>query len=429
MLTHQTIIELVRKDVVPALGCTEPISAVLAVVKAREALGGRIPDRVELFVSPNMYKNGKGVGIPHTSLRGLSVAAALGMVTGDSRHELEVLQGVKPQHVEFANRAVAEGLVSLSIKEGTDKLYVEAVAYADQDVATVVVQRRHNHVSTVLLNGRLLEENAYQEGARLRQDGSYEGMSVDALYDCALQVPLQQIDFIMEAARLNVQVSEEGLSADYGLKVGRRLMQQVDKGMLQADLMTVAMARAAAGSDARMAGCGLPVITNSGSGNQGITITLPVLEVAQREGATDEQLTRALFLAHALPVHIKRRIGPLSALCGVVAASIGAGAGMLLLMGGGRSHLHALVKYMLGNLSGMICDGAKPACALKISSCVGTAVQSVLFALDDSVQPFADGILHDDVEVCIENYARLGVQGMERVDPLLVSVMQEDFCD
>jgi L-cysteine desulfidase len=235
----------------------------------------------------------------------------------------------------------------------------------------------------------------------------------------------------MESARLNKAVSDEGLRGEYGLKVGKRILSSIGSGSLADDLMLRAMAKAAAGSDARMAGCGLPVITNSGSGNQGITIVLPVLEMAECVKASEESLVRALFLAHAVPIHIKKRIGPLSALCGVIAASIGAGAGMMLLQGAKLNQINQLIQYMLADLSGMICDGAKPSCALKIATCVGAAVRSMLFAFDEEIVPFDDGILSADVEESIANFAELGTRGMGNVDNMLLSVMgeTEPLCD
>ncbi|BDD01677.1 serine dehydratase subunit alpha family protein [Persicobacter psychrovividus] len=421
------IIDLIQHDVELALGCTEPIAVALAVVKAKEILG-LTPESVQLKVSGNMYKNAMSVGIPNTKHKGMLIAAALGVFSGKSSYLLEVLKDVNHEIIEEAQTYVEQGKVEVKVIENVDKLYVEAVVFAEGETANAVIETRHTEFSAYSKNGDIMFERPEAKHAHILSDGSVEGLSIARIYELGQTAKFEEIKFILDTVKYNKRVSEEGLKNNYGLQVGKRLLSTFDKEGLTADLATRAAARAAAGSDARMAGCGLPVMTNSGSGNQGITVTLPVLEMAETINATEEQLARALIVAHAIPIHIKKRIGPLSALCGILPASIGAGAGVAFLKNGGLEAIENVVKYMVANLSGMICDGAKPSCALKIGSSIQAAMQAVNFSVDDPIQPFADGIVHEDVEITIKNLAQLGVKGLEKVDPMMLEVLN-DKCD
>lgn len=427
MQTFQAYIDLLKSEVVPAFGCTEPIAVALAVAKAREVLQ-ETPEQVELFLSPNIFKNGMGVGIPGTGMTGLPIAAALGAVYGKSSDCLEVLKGVDVKSVEQAKQMVKENRVKVGVKKDTEILYIEAICSGSNgDVAKAVITTRHSNISKVELNNEVLECSAEVNGVTNENSGKpgsvFVSLSIDEIFTFATSAPFSDIEFILQTVEYNLKIAQEGLANDYGLMVGKKLKKFVDSGVLSDDLMNNAMLLTAAASDARMAGCPMPVMSNSGSGNQGITATLPVYSTAKRLNAEPEKLARALVLSHLTAIHIKRYLGRLSALCGCVVAAAGAGCGVCYLMGGGRKEMGYTIKNMIGNVTGMICDGAKEGCALKVSSGVGSAIQSALLALEGIVISSNDGIIEDDVEKTIQNLGEVGTKGMSHTDELLLQIM------
>lgn len=427
MQTFQAYIDLLKTEVVPALGCTEPIAVALAVAKAREVLAEK-PQQVELLLSPNIFKNGMGVGIPGTGMTGLPIAAALGAVYGKSSDSLEVLKGVDVKFVKLAKQMVKENRVKVGVKKGTEILYVEAICSGSNgNFAKAIITTRHSNISKVELNGDVLECNAEVSGLTNENSGKpgsvFVSLSIDEIFNFATSVPLSDIEFILQTVDYNLKIAQEGLKNDYGLMVGKKLKKYVDSGVLSDDLMNNAMLLTAAASDARMAGCPMPVMSNSGSGNQGITATLPVYSTAVRLKADQEKLARALVLSHLTAIHIKRYLGRLSALCGCVVAAAGPGCGVCYLMGGGSKEMGYTIKNMIGNVTGMICDGAKEGCALKVSTGVGSAIQSALLALEGIVISPNDGIIEDDVEKTIHNFGLVGSKGMVHTDELLLQIM------
>lgn len=421
-------ISLLRREVVPALGCTEPIAVTLAVANAREALGAPVA-QVSAMMSANIYKNGMGVGIPGTGKTGLPLAAALGVVTGDPRRGLELLENVTPEDVERAQELIASGGVEVGIAHDVEKLYVQATVHSDSGAtAQCTIRHEHSHVSEITKNGVVVysdtpKSDGDEKTAPTAETVSARDITVKGIYDFATTAPLEEIDFILETARMNSAIAREGLSREYGLQVGKKMREQVEKGLLADDLLVRAMTVTAAASDARMAGCTIPVMSNSGSGNQGITATLPVVVTAERVNASEEQLARALTIAHLVAIHIKGYLGRLSALCGCVVASSGAGCGVAYLLGGGYKEICATIKNMVGNVTGMVCDGAKVGCALKVSSGVCSAMQSAFLAKEDICISSNDGIIDDDIERTIQNLGRVGCDGMVQTDDLLLDIM------
>lgn len=416
-------ITILNQEVVPAMGCTEPIAVVLAVAAARETLNAK-PVSVKVLLSGNIYKNGMGVGIPGTGLTGLPIAAALGMITGKSEDKLELLKNITPEIVTEAKHTLTLGVIDIKVKEDSEKLYIEATCLdIDGNTSTAIIKHRHANICHIERNGKLIFS---QDSASNDDNGSKDEcfkMSVKSIVEFALAAPFEDIRFILESAKLNKHIAKEGLSGDYGLKVGKILHRQSNGGILNSDLLTYAMSLTAAASDARMAGSTIPVMSNSGSGNQGITATLPVVAVAENLGSTEEQLARALIISHLIAIHIKTNLGRLSALCGCIVAATGAGCGICYLMGGSEKQMEYTIKNMVGNIAGMICDGAKVGCALKVSSSVSAAVQSALLAHDDVVISSNDGIIDEDVEKTIQNLCLLGTQGMMDTDKLLLEIM------
>lgn len=421
-------ISLLQREVVPALGCTEPIAVTLAVANARKALGAPVA-RVRAMMSANIYKNGMGVGIPGTGRTGLPLAAALGVVTGDPQRGLELLEGITPADVDAAERLIDEGKVEIGIAPNVEKLYVKAtVSSSGGDTAECTICHEHSHVSEITRNGVAIYSDTPKSDEHVAQQSapasiSAKDITVRGIYEFATTAPFYEISFMLETARMNSAIAQEGMQRAYGLQVGRKMRQQVEAGFLSDDLLTKAMTMTAAASDARMAGCTMPVMSNSGSGNQGLTATLPVVATAEAIKASEEQLARALTIAHLVAIHIKGYLGRLSALCGCVVASSGAGCGVAYLLGGGYEEICATIKNMVGNVTGMVCDGAKVGCALKVSSGVCSAMQSAFLAKERICISSNDGIIDDDIEQTIRNLGRVGCDGMRQTDDLLLEIM------
>jgi L-cysteine desulfidase len=418
------LVGLLKQEVVPALGCTEPIAVALAVARAREALGDA-PESVAVYVSPNILKNGMGVGIPGTGMVGLHIAAALGALYGESGFKLQLLEGL-PQEVVAAAKTFADaGGVTIDVKDGIDRLFVQAVCRRGTDAACALIRGSHSNIALVTRNGKVLEGS--EEAVRPQEDADPEVKPVPALslariYEFATTAPLDEIRFILEGGAMNKRISEDGLSGCYGLKVGKSIYRR-NEGILKGDLVTHAIAVTTAASDARMAGTPLPVMSNSGSGNQGITVMLPVVATAEKLDSSYDDLARALVISNLLSIHIKSQMGRLSALCGVSVASAAASCGVVYLLGGTYEQMTYAIKNVIGNLTGMICDGAKVGCSLKVSSGVFACMNAALFAMGNTCIQDTDGIINNDVETTMTNMAELGAKGMAETDKMILRQM------
>lgn len=412
------MIQLLRDKVMPALGCTEPVAVALAAARCRDLLGC-LPQRLSLKVSGNLFKNGMGVGVPGTGLKGLAVAAAIGAVAGDASAGLEVLSPVRPHHLPVMRDLL--GCVSLSLaEEGCPPLHAEVTAEAGLDSVRVVVSGGHTRIVREERNGKALLPRpiAAEESAQAAGKTSLAG-----IFQFIATVSLDKISFMSEAVRLNAALAEEGLSASHGLGLGAALAAQVEQGLLSDDLMTLAMRLSAAASDARMAGAALPAMSNSGSGNQGIAATLPVLAAARRVGASEERLIRAVTLSHLVAIHIKSQQNPLSALCAASTAGMGAGVAICWLLGGDLEAAERSVHNMVGDLSGIICDGAKGSCAMKVSTAASAAVKAALLANSGMRVGATDGIVAESAEDSIANLAALSKDGMAETDRQIIGIM------
>ena len=435
------IIALVKREVKPALGCTEPIAVALAVSKAVEIICDNCsccgqwrlsaPFRIDVSVSGNILKNGMGVGIPGTGMVGLPVAAALGAVCGCSAKGLEVLAGLTPQAVERAKQLVAEKKVRIGVAETPHLLYVKATVTVDGGAeasaevdphAYAIIEDDHDRIVETSFADKILMSSESGAAATERKvDDSYT-LTVREIWDFIHKVPFDDIEFILEDRRLNLALAIEGLHGSYGMQVGRTIREH-QKGVFGEDYLSYAMGLTAAASDARMAGCTLPAMSNSGSGNQGITVSMPVIAYAIKYSVDDERLARALMLSNLVAIHIKHYLGKLSALCGCVVASTGSACGITYLEGGGFEQVCAAIKNMAGNITGMVCDGAKVGCAMKVASGVSCAVQSAVLALKDICIPSTDGIIEDDVEKTIQNVGQIGSAGMKATDRMILDIM------
>ena len=419
------LIELLHKEVKPALGCTEPIAVSLAAAKAMETLRTKvseIPDiEIDVEVSGNILKNGMGVGIPGTGMVGLYIAAALGAVCGKSKYGLEVLKDLSDKDVKAAKDLVDNRKVRLKVADNPKILYVKVAVESGGQKAWAVIEDEHD---------RIVETGLGSSAHDLRKgcDGEAEpgkctldyNLTVKEIYSFAKSAAFEDIRFILEDRDLNLALANEGLNGDYGLGVGKAIRENQQE-VFGDDFVSFAMGMTAAASDARMAGCKLPAMSNSGSGNQGITVSMPVIAYALKYGIDDESLARALILSNLVAIHIKGYLGRLSALCGCVIASTGSSCGIVYLRGGGYDC--SAIKNMIGNITVMVCDGAKVGCAMKVASGVACAVQSCVLALRGTCVGETDGIIDKSIEKTIRNLGKIGSYGMRSTDHLIQQIM------
>ena len=429
------IIGLIRKEVKPALGCTEPIAVALAVAKAMEVMEeglGRSGWRMScgytlgIEVSGNILKNGMGVGIPGTGMVGLHIASALGAVCGKSRYGLEVLGDLTPEAVERAKEMVSQELVGVSLADTDLKLYVKAIIKYDDHTSYAVIENDHDNIVETGFDSSTSHSDGMKGSAEecTEQKSTLDyGLTVKEILEFASTVAYEDIKFILESRTLNLALAKEGMTGRYGLKVGYAINLDCNKEVFGGDFLSYAMALTAAASDARMAGCTLAAMSNSGSGNQGITVTMPVIAYSIKYGTSDEQLARALVLSHLIAIHIKGYLGKLSALCGCVIASTGAACGLVYLRGGDYEQICAAIKNMIGNITGMVCDGAKVGCAMKVASGVSSALQSAVLAREGICISEYDGIIEKDIEKTIMNLGRIGSIGMQHTDNMILDIM------
>ncbi len=419
--TDQQIIEILKLETIPALGCTEPVACALACARCQEELGG-VPENIEVYVSGNIYKNGMGVGIPGTGMTGLPIAAALGAVCGKTEYGLEVLKDVsKCDNLAVAKALLEQDAVKIFLKEDApDKLYAEAVCRKGNDTVRTIIVHAHTNIISVEKNGVSVFKKTYTPIAP--EHGKRAELSIARIWDFIRYIDIAEIEFVMNGAEMNKAISDEGLKNEYGLQIGKTLKENIDKGLLENDFLNKALIRATAASDARMDGCEKPVMTNSGSGNQGITVYLPVVVAAEQFNCSREQLIRALAFSNLVAAHIHYYMGHLSALCGIVIAATGAASAITYLMGGTYEQVVNTIKTMCSNLTGMMCDGAKQGCALKVYSGVSAAVQAALLSMK-GIKTHNDGIIDEDIEKTIRNVGKIGTVGMEQTDKTILSIM------
>ena len=421
-MDNDHIIALIKREVVPAVGCTEPAAVALCTAYATEALGVR-PERIDVSLSANMLKNAMGVGIPGTGMTGLPIAVALGALIGRSAYQLEVLKDVNAEAVAEAKAYLGGGRISIGLTQDSDEvLYIEVRCGAGEKRSRAVIARDHTRL--VYLEGPCAQtlDRRSELGAQ-QAEVAEEGLTLRRVFEFATTAPLADIEFINESRRLNEAAAEAALKGNYGHELGKTLSRPLGKGIMGDSIFSHIISATSAACDARMAGAKIPVMSNSGSGNQGIAATLPVVVFARENHNTEEELTRALVLSHLTAIYIKQSLGKLSCLCGCVVASTGSSCGMTWLMGGGYEQVAYSVKNMIANLAGMVCDGAKPSCALKVSSGVSTAVLSAMLAVQNHSVSSYEGLIEDDVDRCIHNMTRLGSRGMRETDRMVLDIM------
>lgn len=418
---RQQIIALVKREVVPAIGCTEPIAVALCVAKAAETLGVK-PEKISVWLSANILKNAMGVGIPGTGMIGLPIAIALGALIGKSEYQLEVLKDSVLEAVEAGKRFIDEKRISIALKPNIDeKLYIEVCCEAGSDRSTAIIAGGHTSFVYVSHNGDVLLDK--QTASAEEEENAVPDLTLRKVYDFAMTAPLDEIRFILDTARLNKAAAEQSFTGNYGHGLGKMLRGTYEHKVMGDSVFSHILSYTSGACDARMAGAMIPVMSNSGSGNQGISATLPVVVYAEENGKSEEELIRALMLSHLTVIYIKESLGRLSALCGCVVAATGSSCGITWLMGGTYEQITYAVQNMIANLTGMICDGAKPSCALKVTTGVSTAVLSAIMAMENRCVTSVEGIIDQDVDQSIRNLTRIGSQGMNETDKLVLDIM------
>ncbi|MFA8436770.1 MAG: serine dehydratase subunit alpha family protein [Marinifilaceae bacterium] len=415
-------LQKLKEEFVPAAGCTEPAAIALAAAKASETLNA-LPERIEIKVSGNVLKNVMGVGIPGSNMVGLPIAAALGALGGESCNGLEIFTNISESVASQAKSFVREGKVQVDMLNDVPKLHIECVSFKGDDSSRVVIQDRHENIILVERNGEIIfskEINQCEKGT-----DEQKGWSVESIYEFVQNIEISELRFLLEGVELNKKIAEEGLKGNYGLQVGKSMLVNIEKGFLSEDIINKSVMMAAAASDARMAGCPMPVMSNCGSGNQGMSLTLPIMVAAEKLKVEEDTLLRALALGLLISIHMKSFIGQLSALCGVLLSTSGAACAITYMMGGDMNHLASTLKNMTGSVTGMICDGANSSCAQKISASVSAGIQSSLLALNSQCLSCMDGIIDEDVEETIRNIGRLATEGMEVTDEVILKTMLE----
>ncbi|MFI3285673.1 MAG: L-serine ammonia-lyase, iron-sulfur-dependent, subunit alpha [Rikenellaceae bacterium] len=425
-IDRELIIKLLQREVIPAIGCTEPIAVAFGVARAA-AIVGEEPQSIEVQLSANVLKNAMGVGIPSTGMTGLPIAIALGATIGRAEYGLEVLRDVTPEAVEVAKKIIDAEKIKIALsEESEDKLYIKVVLKSKSHSSVVIIASGHTNIIFESKDNIVLLDKVSNVGSA-DEDPTVE-LSMRRVYDFAMETPSEDLRFIMESKRLNLSAAERALKGNYGHNIGL-LMSAGATGSLFGDTtFTKILSYTSAACDARMAGAMIPVMSNSGSGNQGIAATLPVVIYASEHNASEEQLLRALTLSHLTVIYMKEKLGRLSAMCGCVVAATGSSCGVTYLMGGNYTQVTYAVKNMVANLTGIICDGAKPSCALKISSGVSTAIISAAMALNNSCVSSVEGIIDNDVDKCIENLTIIGSDAMNITDGYVLDIMTSKGC-
>ena len=427
MMTREeqlAIIALIKQQVVPAIGCTEPIAVALCVAKATKLLG-QIPDKIEVRLSANILKNAMGVGIPGTGMIGLPIAIALGALIGKPECELEVLCDCNKQAVERGKQYIAENRIHISLEENDpDKLYINALVTADRHEAEARIKTHHTHFVLLHKDGEVLSDDDKPDcQCKAKQGGEEPELTLRKVYDFATETDIEDIRFILEAKRLNEAAAMSGLKENYGHQLGKTMCSPLGRGIMGDSIFSKVLSVTSCACDARMAGAMVPVMSNSGSGNQGICATMPVVVFAEENHNTEEETIRALIISNLTAIYIKQTLGALSALCGCVVASTGSSCGITYLMGGTYEQISYSVKNMIANLTGMICDGAKPSCALKLTSGVSTAMLSAMLAMQHKYVSSQEGIIDDDVDKSIHNLTAIGSRGMDETDRFVLDIM------
>lgn len=421
------IIALINQEVVPAVGCTEPMAVALCTARATELLGGR-PEKITAYLSANIIKNAMGVGIPGTGMIGLPIAIALGALVGKSKYELEVIKDLTPEALEEGKTYIKNGKrIEIKLKNGiAEKLYIEVTSELDGHKATAIIADGHTNFVYEEFDGKVLKDTRKSEGES--DEEQTINLDLHTVWDFATTSPVEEIRFILKTRDLNMSAAQESRKGNYGHCLGKTISRPLSHGIFGKTIFSEIISETALACDARMGGAMIPVMSNSGSGNQGICATNPVAVYARENDNTEEELIRALTLSHLTAIYIKQSLGKLSALCGCVVAGIGSSCGIVYLMGGDYQRVCYAVQNMIANLTGMICDGAKPSCSIKICSGVSSALLSALLSMEGEHVTAAEGIIDEDVDRSIRNLTSIGKEAMCPTDDMVLDIMTHKIC-
>ncbi|WP_332830033.1 serine dehydratase subunit alpha family protein [Clostridium perfringens] len=420
---RELYLKTLKKEVVPSEGCTEPIAIAYAVSIAAEHLKGEIKE-VNIYLSKNVIKNALGVGIPGTGGVGIEIAAALGISIQKSYKKLTILSNFTEDELKKAKEIVDKNIINIKQKNTHKALYIEVELLSETSKAKVIIEDTHTNVTLIECDDEIIMDNNSEVSEDLEED--YKLFKIADIYNFAKEADFDDIKFILESAKMNEKVSEEGLKGDYGLQVGSKIIQKGNFNLFSNDASNKIIAASAAASDARMDGCAMPIMTTAGSGNQGIACSIPVAQTARLLDKSEEELARALVLSNLVTIRIKKHMGRLSPLCGAgIAGATGASCGITYLLGGDLENINYCINNMISDLSGMICDGAKETCALKIATGTNAAIQCANLAINGISATANDGIVAKDVEETIESIETLIQNGFKNVDDTILNIMLE----
>ena len=420
----EKVLKILEEEIVAAEGCTEPIALSYAAAKAKRILG-TIPNKVDVFLSGNIIKNVKSVTIPNSDgMVGIEAAIAMGLIAGDDRKELMVISDVTSEQVKEVKEFLDKGIIKTHVHPGDIKLYIRLEISNDEDNVVLEIKHTHTNVTQILKNGKVLLSQVCNDGDFNSSLTDRKVLSVKFIYDLAKTIDIDLIRPIFQkVVNYNSAIAEEGLKGKYGVNIGKMILDNIEKGIYGNDVRNKAASYASAGSDARMSGCALPFFKICGSGNQGMTASLPIIKFAAEKNLSEEELIRGLFVSHLITIHVKTNVGRLSAYCGAICAAAGVAASLTYLHGGSYEMVCAAITNILGNLSGVICDGAKASCAMKISSGIYSAFDATMLALNKDVLKSGDGIVGVDIEETIRNVGELAQSGMKGTDETILDIM------
>ena len=425
------LIDILKAEVKPAVGCTEPVAVALACAKAKELLGEEVVKN-KILVSPNVYKNAMCVGIPGTDRLGLKIAVAMGLVGGKSEDGLTLLEGLTEEQVRESERYVDTTPISIEPLDTKEKVVIDVTLEGEKNKSRVIIKTKHDNFVFIQQNDLVLldQVDGYAEKDEVqteeKKENIMDNITIQEIVTNIENMDLEDIKFLLDGIEMNMDMAKYGLENKIGIGVGRGIKESIEEGLLGDGIMTKAMLLTAAASDARMGGAKLPVMSSNGSGNHGLTAILPIVAYAQKYPQSDEKMAKALAISHLITAYVKNFTGRLSAVCGCgVAASTGASAGISWLMDGNINHIYGAIENMIADLSGMICDGAKAGCALKLSSAASAAVQSAVIAKQGYSVPALNGIVGTRVEESIQNLGRVSDKGMQITDEIILNVMND----
>ncbi len=421
----ENFLNILKEEIVPAQGCTEPIAIAYVSAKAVKVLG-ILPERVNIYVSGNMIKNVKSVIIPNSEgMVGIESAVSLGVTAGNSDDELMVISSLNKDEIKGAKKYLESNKINV-IHDNTDvKLYVRVEVFYKNECSLVEIKHFHTNITRIEKNNKVLVEQICNDIDFKTTHEDRSILSIKAIYDFAKKVDVKKVESVFDQViKLNSSIAKAGLNEEYGVNIGSLIQKNMNKGFYGNDIRNKCVSFTSAGSDARMSGCSLPVMTTSGSGNQGMTASLPIIKYVEEKKLSKECLLRGLLFSHLSTIHLKTNIGRLSAYCGVMCAASAVSGAISFLEDAKYETVANSITNSLGNISGVVCDGAKASCATKIATGIYAAFDSSMLALNNKYLHAGDGIISSDIEETIKNIGVLSQSGMKKTDEVILDIMQ-----